>query len=255
MGFLDHSTNNIIVDAVLTDLGRRRLSQNDGSFSIVKFALGDDEIDYSIIQKFGLTVGREKIEKNTPIFEAQTSSNLGLKYKLISMSSQIETQIPSLVNRGEAFSRTTVFRDNQAIVRQGNNNQKSITLIQTMGSGDTAGQGGGIPIDLQESVFMIKASNRFLTVSTEAGILPAAYVSERDQMATYRASANISRDPSGTSAASTPGITIILKARESLNQTVFNTFGDSNGVVTTVVVVTGLLTGIQHHITVPIKFQ
>ena len=51
MGFLDHSTNNIIVDAVLTDLGRKRLSQNDGSFSIVKFALGDDEIDYSIIKK------------------------------------------------------------------------------------------------------------------------------------------------------------------------------------------------------------
>ena len=46
MGFLDHSTNNIIVDAVLTDLGRLRLSQNDGSFSIVKFALGDDEVDY-----------------------------------------------------------------------------------------------------------------------------------------------------------------------------------------------------------------
>ena len=51
MGFLDHSTNNIIVDAVLTDLGRKRLSQNDGSFSIVKFALGDDEIDYSKLTK------------------------------------------------------------------------------------------------------------------------------------------------------------------------------------------------------------
>ena len=83
MGFLDHSTNNIIVDAVLTDLGRQRLAQNDGSFSIVKFALGDDEIDYSLIKKFGLTVGREKIEKNTPIFEAQTSSSLGLKFKLL----------------------------------------------------------------------------------------------------------------------------------------------------------------------------
>ena len=254
MGFLDHSTNNIIVDAVLTDLGRRRLSQNDGSFSIVKFALGDDEIDYSIIQKFGLTVGREKIEKNTPIFEAQTSSNLGLKYKLISMSSQVERQIPSLIE-STSLSRTTVFRDNQALVKTGNNNQKSITLIQSMGSGTDAGQGGGIPIDLQESVFMIKASNRFLTVSTESGLLPAAYVSERDQMATYRASASISRDPNGASAGAAPGITIILKARESLNQTVFNTFGDSNGVVTTVVVVTGLLTGIQHHITVPIKFQ
>jgi hypothetical protein len=64
MGYLDHSTNNIIVDAVLTDIGREFLARNDGSYSIVKFALGDDEVDYTRIQKFGRTVGKEKIEKN-----------------------------------------------------------------------------------------------------------------------------------------------------------------------------------------------
>lgn len=63
MGFLDHSTNNIIVDAVLTDLGRQALARNDGSFSIYQFALGDDEIDYGIVREFGRTVGKEKIEK------------------------------------------------------------------------------------------------------------------------------------------------------------------------------------------------
>ena len=40
MGFLDHSTNNIIIDAVLTDRGRELLAANDGSFRIVKFAFG-----------------------------------------------------------------------------------------------------------------------------------------------------------------------------------------------------------------------
>ena len=60
MGFLDHSTNNIIVDAVLTDLGRQSLAKNDGSFQIFQFALGDDEVDYGVIQQFGRTVGREK---------------------------------------------------------------------------------------------------------------------------------------------------------------------------------------------------
>ena len=79
MGFLDNSTNNIIVDAVLTDYGRQLLARNDGSFSIVKFALGDDEVDYLTIKKFGRTVGKEKIEKNTPVFEAQTNQNLALK--------------------------------------------------------------------------------------------------------------------------------------------------------------------------------
>ena len=83
MGYLDHSTNNIIVDAVLTDIGREFLARNDGSFSIVKFALGDDEVDYTMIEKFGRTVGKEKIEKNTPVFEAQTNANLALKYKAV----------------------------------------------------------------------------------------------------------------------------------------------------------------------------
>ena len=43
MGFLDNS-GDIILDAVLTDTGRMRLAKGDGSFKIVKFALGDDEI-------------------------------------------------------------------------------------------------------------------------------------------------------------------------------------------------------------------
>jgi hypothetical protein len=54
MGFLDNSTNNIKIDVVLTDMGRQLLSRNDGSFSIHKFALGDDEVDYSIIQQFDI---------------------------------------------------------------------------------------------------------------------------------------------------------------------------------------------------------
>ena len=43
MAFLDNS-GDIILDAVLTDTGRMRLARGDGSFKIMKFALGDDEI-------------------------------------------------------------------------------------------------------------------------------------------------------------------------------------------------------------------
>ena len=45
MGFLDNS-GDIILDAVLTDLGRKRMAE--GEFRIVKFSFGDDEIDYSL---------------------------------------------------------------------------------------------------------------------------------------------------------------------------------------------------------------
>ena len=50
MGFLDNS-GDIILDAVLTDLGRKRLAEGNGRFKITKFALGDDEIDYGLYDK------------------------------------------------------------------------------------------------------------------------------------------------------------------------------------------------------------
>ena len=50
MAFLKND-GDIIMDAVLTDTGRMRLAKGDGSFKIVKFACGDDEIDYSLYDK------------------------------------------------------------------------------------------------------------------------------------------------------------------------------------------------------------
>ena len=44
MGFLDNST--ITVDAILTKTGRQKLSQ--GTFSITRYALSDEEIDYTL---------------------------------------------------------------------------------------------------------------------------------------------------------------------------------------------------------------
>ena len=74
MGFLDHTTNNIIVDAVLTDTGRKKLADaSTGGLNIIKYAFADNEVDYTLLEKYGEIVGKEKIEKNTPIFEASTS--------------------------------------------------------------------------------------------------------------------------------------------------------------------------------------
>ena len=46
MGYLDNSS--ITVDAILTKRGRELLARNDGSFKITQFALGDDEVDYTL---------------------------------------------------------------------------------------------------------------------------------------------------------------------------------------------------------------
>ena len=95
MGFLDNSTNNIILDAVLTDYGREALAANNQSFMFDRFALADDEVDYSIIEKYGRTVGKEKISKNTPVFEAQTRGSLALRHKLITLQEASLFRLPS----------------------------------------------------------------------------------------------------------------------------------------------------------------
>tara|TARA_A100001515_G_scaffold143123_1_gene143502 strand:- start:1903 stop:2853 length:951 start_codon:yes stop_codon:yes gene_type:complete len=84
MGFLDNS-GDIILDAVLTDTGRKRLAKGDGSFKIVKFALGDDEIDYSTFNNahpsgsayFDLEI------LQTPVLEAFTNNASSMKHKLV----------------------------------------------------------------------------------------------------------------------------------------------------------------------------
>ena len=93
MGFLNHSTNNIIIDAVLTDKGRELLSNGGNLFNITEFSLGDDEVDYAILEQYGLIIGKEKIEKDTPIFEAITDENLALKYSLRTLTSNNTNKI------------------------------------------------------------------------------------------------------------------------------------------------------------------
>ena len=86
MAFLDNS-GDIILDAVLTDTGRMRLAKGDGSFRIAKFALGDEEIDYSVFNKshasgsayFDLQV------MQTPVLEAFTNNTSTMKTKLITI--------------------------------------------------------------------------------------------------------------------------------------------------------------------------
>jgi len=73
MAFLDNS-GDIILDAVLTDTGRKRLARGDGSFRIVKFALGDDEINYGSYDG-SQPEGEKDLEiLQTPVLEAFTNN-------------------------------------------------------------------------------------------------------------------------------------------------------------------------------------
>jgi len=98
MGFLNNS-GDIILDAVLTDDGRKRLSKGDGTFNIVRFALGDDEIDYG--QWDGSNAnGSAYYDLNilqTPILEAFTNNGSSMKSKLVSYSSTDILYLPIMM--------------------------------------------------------------------------------------------------------------------------------------------------------------
>ena len=83
MGFLDNS-GDIILDVVLTDHGRMLLAKGDGSFQITKFALSDEEIDYSLYNKLhpsGSAYYDLEILQ-TPILEAFTNNGSIMKTRL-----------------------------------------------------------------------------------------------------------------------------------------------------------------------------
>jgi hypothetical protein len=75
------------LDAVLTDTGRYRLAKGDGSFKIVKFALGDDEINYALYNKnhpSGSAYYDLEILQ-TPVLEAFTNNTSTMNSKLLSI--------------------------------------------------------------------------------------------------------------------------------------------------------------------------
>ena len=89
MGFLDNS-GDIILDVVLTDLGRQLLAKGDGSFNVAKFALGDDEIDYSLYDNTNAS-GSSYYDLQilqTPVLEAFTDNAASMKNKLLTIENQ-----------------------------------------------------------------------------------------------------------------------------------------------------------------------
>lgn len=93
MAFQNNS-GDIILDVVLTDEGRRRLAQGNNSFSVVKFALGDDEINYGLFDKSAATALQDLSILQTPILEAFTNNGSSMKAKLLSLTNQNLLYLP-----------------------------------------------------------------------------------------------------------------------------------------------------------------
>tara|TARA_R110002020_G_scaffold362464_1_gene574767 strand:- start:600 stop:1292 length:693 start_codon:yes stop_codon:yes gene_type:complete len=85
MGFINNTS--YILNAVLTKKGKQYLAKSDGKFNITKFALSDDEIDYTLwdtahpkgTDYFGAVL------ESTPMLEPCIDPEVVMKYKLITM--------------------------------------------------------------------------------------------------------------------------------------------------------------------------
>jgi len=95
MAYLKNDDNKIVIDAILTKYGKEKLA-NQGSLGITKFAVSDDEVDYSLYN-VNNPQGTDYFNAaivNMPLLEALVDQNLSMKYKLFSTPDiQIENPI------------------------------------------------------------------------------------------------------------------------------------------------------------------
>jgi hypothetical protein len=90
MAFLDNS-GTIILDAILTDIGRKRMAQ--GNFRVSKFIMADDELDYSLVDVDSADFS--KLE-TLSFFEAFNAENAVITYDLKDHSSDDILYIPQI---------------------------------------------------------------------------------------------------------------------------------------------------------------
>ena len=145
MAFLDNS-GDIILDAVLTDTGRMRLAKGDGTFKIVKFALGDDEIDYGLFDKNHAS-GSAYYDLDimqTPVLEAFTNNTSVLKHKLMSMPQTNLLYLPTVKLNPTA-------------------NDSASPVKLTIGSGAITAASPVTSANVAEGVFIVAANDETLT--------------------------------------------------------------------------------------------
>jgi hypothetical protein len=95
MAYLDNTV--ITVDAVLTKKGRERLSEGRGNFKITKFAVADDEIDYTlynVAHPLGTNYYSNIIE-SMPVLEAIPDESQTMRFKLATLD-QAGSSVPQI---------------------------------------------------------------------------------------------------------------------------------------------------------------
>lgn len=214
MAFLDNS-GDIILDAVLTDAGRRRLARGDGSFKISKYAFGDDEINYAEYDATNAS-GSAYYDLEilqTPILEAFTNNIASLKSKLITITNNNLLYLPVIeINKlitesgdspsdGVAPGAFPVLVDNDTVTTFGygasadvgnylngfqpnNNKGKLIRLDQGLDT-DEISSAFNLDPELTETQYIVELDNRFGNIVSTAGTPVNPSFIDDDNIASY----------------------------------------------------------------------
>jgi len=207
MAFLDNS-GDIILDAVLTDEGRRRLARADGGFKIVKFALGDDEVDYANYDR-NHSSGSAYYDLEilqTPVLEAFTNNDSLLKSKLLTYLDNTKFYLPvtaindlvdatarmSSANNVNVFgvAVTKTSRDSFSTVvgvMDGFAPSAGSTHIHTSQGLNTTVITPDVVINPEdrETQYIVQMDNRLGTVVSNAGSAASVSFIDDDDIATY----------------------------------------------------------------------
>ena len=208
MAFLDNS-GDIILDAVLTDTGRFRLAKGDGSFRIVKFAFGDDEINYGLYNK-NHPSGSAYYDLDilqSPVLEAFTNNSISVKSKLLSISRNNLLYLPVL-KLNDVISGLERHTSGVYVVAVDTDTETSLGTATGVLYGETPANGGTIRVDqgldtseispafaidsdLIETQYIIQIDNRLANI-IDASDSSRAVVSfiDDDNIASYYFSAD-----------------------------------------------------------------
>jgi hypothetical protein len=166
MGYLDNSE--ITVDAILTKKGREKLASGEG-LNITQFALGDDEIDYTLYEPAHPkgSAYYDAAIKAIPITEASPDETQVLKNKLVTLPKgttkipKVEFGVPS-ISVNQSSGQVTL----SPTTSPSGNTQAGYTLVMAnknagsiVGTGLPAGT-GTVPLFLGDEITTTAAVER-----------------------------------------------------------------------------------------------
>mgnify|MGYP000020239750 FL=1 len=169
MAYLDNST--ITVDAILTKKGREKLAAGQG-LNITKFALGDDEVDYTLYEPAHPkgSAYYDAAIRAIPITEASPDETQVLKYKLVTLPKgtkkipKVEFGIPSI-----SVTQTSGQVALTPTTSPSGNSQSGYTIVlANKNAGSVVGQGasagsGTVPVFLGDEITTTAAVETGLT--------------------------------------------------------------------------------------------